>query len=211
MNSLSLAILYSFRRCPYAMRARLAIAISEVQVELREVVLSNKPIELLECSAKATVPVLQLTDNTVIDESFDIMLWALDQNDPHNWLSTNTYMKKEITDLIEVNDNEFKTYLDKYKYSSRFPEQDMQAYRQQGEVFLKKLESKLNKTKYLLSDSISLADMAIFPFIRQFAYVDIDWFKGSEYNKLKIWLDEFLNSQLFQKVMEKHPQWESEK
>lgn len=210
MNSSTLPILYTFRRCPYAMRARLAIAVSEVQVEMREVILSDKPKELLECSAKATVPVLQLTDKTVIDESFDIMLWALSQHDPEKWLSKDTLNENEMNRLIGFNDNEFKQHLDKYKYASRFPEEKMEYYREQGELFLELLEKKLNNTKYLLSDSVSLADMAIFPFIRQFAYVDIAWFEKSRYKKLRVWLSDLLDSQLFKRIMKKYPRWEGE-
>ena len=207
MNSHSLPILYTFRRCPYAMRARLAISISEVQVEAREVILSNKPKELIDCSEKATVPVLHLVDKSVIDESFDIMLWALEQNDPQSWLPLSAYDKEETNRLIAFNDNEFKSCLDKYKYASRFPEEEMDSYREQGEIFLKILEEKLSKNSFLISHSVSLADMAIFPFIRQFAFVDIDWFERSEYQNLQTWLNELLDSQLFHQVMVKQPQW----
>lgn len=210
MNTSQLPILYSFRRCPYAMRARFAITISEVQVETREVVLSNKPKELLDCSAKATVPVLQLPDKTVIDESRDIMLWALKQQDPQNWLSFNTIDTQKINRLIDFNDNEFKQHLDHYKYASRFPEKNMETYRQQGEVFLQLLEKKLNKTNYLISDTVSLADMAILPFIRQFAYVDKEWFDQTEYKKLQGWLTHLLNTPLFWKIMKKQAAWKSE-
>jgi len=210
MNASQLPILYSFRRCPYAMRARFAITISEVQVETREVVLSNKPKELLDCSAKATVPVLQLPDKTVIDESRDIMLWALKQQDPQNWLSFNTIDTQEINRLIDFNDKEFKQHLDHYKYASRFSEKKMETYRHQGEVFLQLLEEKLNKTNYLISDTVSLADMAILPFIRQFAYVDKEWFDQTEYEKLQGWLSHLLDAPLFHKIMKKLPAWKSE-
>lgn len=199
MISSPLPILYSFRRCPYAMRARLAISISETQVETREVILSNKPKELLECSAKATVPVLQLMDKTAIDESLDIMAWALEQYDPQSWLPMNTFDKEETKRLIDFNDIEFKQHLDKYKYASRFPEEKMEIYREQGEVFLKLLEDKLCKNGFLINSSATLADMAIFPFIRQFAYVDIDWFEKSEYINIQYWLNGLLESQLFKK------------
>jgi glutathione S-transferase len=210
MNASQLPILYSFRRCPYAMRARFAITISEVQVETREVILSNKPKELLDCSPKATVPVLQLPDKTVIDESRDIMLWALKQQDPQNWLSFNTIDTQEINRLIDFNDNKFKQHLDQYKYASRFPDKKMETYRQQGEVFLQLLEEKLNKTNYLISNTVSLADMAILPFIKQFAYVDKDWFDQTEYEKLQVWLSHLLDAPLFQKIMKKQPAWVSE-
>lgn len=204
-----LPILYSFRRCPYAIRARLAINISNTMVELREVKLADKPKELISCSPKGTVPVLQLADGTIIDESREIMLWALKENDPNNWLVSGTVEKQETTGLIDLNDNEFKQHLDHYKYADRFPEQTMEYYRQQGEIFLQLLEEKLNKNNYLISDTISLADMAIFPFIRQFAYVDKDWFDQTDYKKLQGWLNQLLDEPLFQKTMKKHPVWVS--
>lgn len=206
-----LPVLYSFRRCPYAIRARLAINVGNIKVELREVKLADKPKELIACSPKGTVPVLQLTDGTIIDESKDIMLWALKENDPNNWLVSETVEKQETNRLIDINDNEFKQHLDYYKYADRFPEQTMEYYRQQGEVFLQLLEKKLNETKYLISDTISLADMAIFPFIRQFAYVDKDWFDQTDYKKLQAWLNYFLNTSIFKKTMEKQPVWENVK
>ena len=206
-----LPILYSFRRCPYAIRARLAINVGNIKVELREVKLADKPKELIACSPKGTVPVLQLTDGTIIDESKDIMLWALKENDPSNWLVTETVKKQETNRLIDINDNEFKQNLDHYKYADRFPEQTMEYYRQQGEIFLQLLEKKLNETKYLISDTISLADMAILPFIRQFAYVDKDWFDQTDYKKLQAWLNYFLNTSIFKKTMEKQPVWKNVK
>lgn len=200
-----LPILYSFRRCPYAIRARLAIKVSNIEVELREVALSNKPKEMLVCSPKGTVPVLVLADGIVIDESRDIMLWALTQNDPQNWLTSDKCIQKETSILIDTNDNEFKQHLDHYKYSDRFPEYPMETYRQQAEVFLQQLENKLNQNQYLTGDNVSLADMAILPFIRQFAYVDKDWFDKTQYRKCQIWLDQLISSTLFSEVMKKHP------
>lgn len=132
-----LPILYSFRRCPYAIRARLAIKVSSINIELREVQLSNKPKELLECSPKGTVPVLQLPDGAVIDESYDIMLWALKQHDPQKWLPKNLDDLLEMDRLINFNDGEFKQHLDHYKYADRFPQQSMDNYRQQAELFYK--------------------------------------------------------------------------
>jgi len=160
-----LPVLYSFRRCPYAIRARLAINVGNIKVELREVKLADKPKELIACSPKGTVPVLQLTDGTIIDESKDIMVWALKNHDPNNWLVRGTVEKQEVNRLIDFNDNDFKQYLDHYKYADRFPEQTIAYYRQQGAVFLQLLEGKLNERKYLVSDTISLSDMAIFLFL----------------------------------------------
>lgn len=202
-------ILYSFRRCPYAMRARLAVKVSEVRVELREVVLKDKPKEMLDCSPKATVPVIQLDNGVVIDESRDIMEWALAVNDPQNWLPSNEAEAQEISHLIDLNDNSFKEHLDYYKYADRFPENSEEYYRKQGEEFLQELEQRLSNSQYLMSNNISLLDIAVFPFIRQFAYVDINWFEKSDYKKLNCWLNSLIESNLFKSVMIKYPQWSS--
>ena len=202
-----LPILYSFRRCPYAIRARLAIKVSHIQVELREVILADKPQEMLHHSPKGTVPVLVLADGSVIDESRDIMLWALQQNDPEQWLSASFQINEEINYLIKFNDGEFKQQLDHYKYADHYPEFSLEDYRQRAEVFLLQLEERLNQHRFLTSDKVSLADMALFPFIRQFAYVDKDWFDNSSYIKLQQWLDALLVSELFNDVMKKQVQW----
>jgi len=193
----SLPILYSFRRCPYAMRARMALKYSGINVEIREVKLSNKPQEMLNYSSKGTVPVLILSNAQVIDESLDIMLWAISQHDPNNW------QLEEFKQLIDENDSVFKQYLDKYKYSVRYPEHSTEYYRQQGEVFLQQLEQNLAKHKYLLCDQITIADVAIFPFIRQYAHVDKQWFDQTPYRQLQTWFDEFLQSDLFNAIMKK--------
>lgn len=206
MNEHQLPILYSFRRCPYAIRARMAIKASGIAVELREVVLAEKPDELLHISPKATVPVLELLDGQVIDESVDIMQWALQKNDPQNYLSTDI---NEVNNLIGINDNDFKQYLDCYKYADRFPEHSYEYYREQCEEFLQLLEHRLSDSLYLITDEISLADIAIFPFIRQFAFVDKAWFDGSEYKKINEWLNKMLESEFFTKVMTKYPQWKA--
>jgi glutathione S-transferase len=204
-------ILYSFRRCPYAMRARLALVYANIQVELREVVLRDKPAELLELSPKATVPVLQLLDGEILEESIDIMLWALEQHDPDYWYQNRSPVQQaEMRMLIKQNDGEFKYYLDRYKYADRYPEHDKIYYRQQGEKFLKQLETSLSKTNYLFGDQISLADMAILPFIRQFAFADKDWFNQAPYPNIQRWLDEFLDSPLFQTIMPKFSAWQTD-
>lgn len=204
-----LPILYSFRRCPYAIRARLAIKVSNVQVELREVLLSDKPQEMLACSAKATVPVLQLSDGMVIDESLDIMQWALTQHDPQHWLPDNPIRRGEVNRLIDMNDTEFKHHLDHYKYSDRFPEQSMLSYRKQAEEFLLQLDKILQQQPYLTGCTISLADIALLPFIRQFANVDKTWFYQTSYKKLQTWLDHLLATTLFNDVMKKYPRWQA--
>ncbi|MEC9313982.1 MAG: glutathione S-transferase, partial [Pseudomonadota bacterium] len=175
MTEQNQATLYSFRRCPYAMRARLAIAQSGIQCELREVVLKDKPQQLIELSPKATVPVLLTADDKVIDESIDIAFWALAQHDPDNWYQSLTSEQHEqMLALIENNDGEFKYFLDRYKYADRYPEQDERFYREQGEKTLTRLEQLLTEHDCLLRDSWTLADIALLPFIRQFAFVDKD-------------------------------------
>jgi len=201
-------ILYSFRRCPYAIRARLALRVSGIQVELREVVLSDKPAAFLACSEKATVPVLVVDEQHIIDESLDIMYWALERNDPDGWLVQESSLRQATEHLLDFNDNAFKSHLDHYKYSDRFPENSMEYYREQGEAFLADLEARLNKTNYLLGQRSTLVDMAIFPFIRQFAYVDKNWFDQSQYTRLQAWLAQLLEGSLFTSVMAKYEQWQ---
>ncbi|TEW54948.1 glutathione S-transferase [Psychromonas sp. RZ22] len=206
-----LPILYSFRRCPYAMRARLAIAVAKQQVRLREIVLKHKPAELLAISPNKTIPVLQLdetlneTNNTnVVNESLDIMLWALNKSDPQHWLNPSL---EDMLHLIQTNDHEFKPWLDKYKYADRFPEYTQQHYREQSHQFLLLLESRLHVQQYLFADHATLADMAIFPFIRQFAAVDKEWFEQSPYPKIRDWLNDLVNGKLFQSCMQKYATW----
>jgi len=205
---MSYPVLYSFRRCPYAIRARLALRASAVQVALREVVLADKPAALRERSAKATVPVLVVNDLEVMDESLDIMVWALQQNDPQGWLLKDDRLIVESKRLVTANDSEFKPWLDRYKYADRFPEYPMEYYRGQAEVFLLRLEAMLAHSPFLLGERPTLPDMAIFPFIRQFANVDKQWFDNSPYPFLQTWLAELLGSPLFASVMEKYPQWQ---
>lgn len=200
-------ILYSFRRCPYAMRARMALRRASITVELREVSLGDKPQAMLELSAKGTVPVL-LANKLMLDESLDIMYWAMEQADPGQWLDADLQARTES--LIYENDGSFKTHLDQYKYWDRFPAQSQQYYRQQGETFLVKLEQLLQLNKYLLADRPTLADIAVFPFVRQFAFVDKHWFDNSDYSQLQRWLQEFLESPLFIQSMDKLLPWQPE-
>lgn len=206
----NIPILYSFRRCPYAMRARLALAyaLPAQSLELREVVLKDKPAELLAISPKATVPVLQL-ENQVVDESLDIMLWALEQKSDQSWLPNETAIRQEIFALIKENDGKFKWALDRYKYSDRY-EESQSHYRELGEVFLKKLDQRLTHGPYLMGESMSLLDAAIFPFIRQFAHVDKKWFDQCSYADLRSWLNLHLESDLFQSIMTKYSKWQAE-
>ena len=205
----SYPILYSFRRCPYAIRARLALHYSSIQVELREVILRNKPSELIEASSKATVPVLIVNDGIIIDESLDIMLWALEQNDFHHWLPADSREQESTTALIKENDTDFKHWLDRYKYVDRHPEFSEFWYRQQCERFLVKLEQLLTDQPFLQGERFGLADAAIAPFIRQFALVDKNWFAESHYRKIKLWLNNFMQGALFSSVMHKYSQWQT--
>ena len=202
--------LYSFRRCPYAMRARLAIVLAELKVELREIVLKNKPAQMLAISPKGTVPVLELveTDGSsrrVIEESRDILQWALEQHDPQAVLDVEPASAQA---LIEQNDNEFKHWLDRYKYSDRYPELSQLEYRERGELFLQVLETLLAKHRYLLGDTISSADIGIMPFVRQFAHVDQEVFYQLPYPHLQQWLGDWLQHPAFQQVMVKLPAWQ---
>jgi len=199
-------ILYSFRRCPYAMRARLALHYADQAVEHREVVLRDIPQQMIDISPKATVPVMQLADDTVIDESLDIALWALEQQDPQKLLGSLSQLSDMLA-LINENDNDFKSCLDRYKYADRHPEDSIETYRQEGEVFLQKLEERLARHPYLFGTEIRLADIAIMPFVRQFAHVDKRWFEAADYPNLQRWLSEWLVSDSFTKIMIKYPQW----
>jgi glutathione S-transferase len=209
-------ILYSFRRCPYAIRARLALAYADVNYELREISLKNKPQAMLEISPKGTTPVLQIWDEhlshqsfTVLEESLDIMYWALQQNDPAGWLDLARDDLPIAQQLISTNDDQFKKALDRYKYANRFPERSPLDYRQEAESFLQILEFRLAETNFLFGDRPTIADMAIFPFIRQFAYVDFEWFQTSAYVHLQKWLAGHEASNLFESVMIKMPLWQA--
>ncbi|WP_323160329.1 glutathione S-transferase [Pseudomonas fluorescens] len=191
--------LYSFRRCPYAMRARMALRYSGVPVEIVEVSLKAKPAEMLAISPKGTVPVLD-AGGQLIDESLEIMRWALAQNDPDDWLLGGD---SRIAELIEANDQVFKVHLNRYKYAERYPEQSMEVYRAEGALFLQKLDELLEGRDYLLAGHPSLADIALLPFVRQFAHVDRDWFAATPYERLQAWLQRFLESDLFTAIMKK--------
>ncbi len=202
----NLPILYSFRRCPYAMRARMGLFYAGIRCELREVILREKPPQMIAISPKATVPVLQLPGGRVIDQSYNIIKWAIQQNDPDDWRS----FTRQADELVKENDGSFKLALDKYKYASRFPEQPPELPRSKGEAFLKKLDLTLQTSTFLLGDQQTIADIAIFPFIRQFAHVDKDWFYGLPYPHLQDWLRQYLDSNIFTEVMKKYPRWATE-
>lgn len=196
-------ILYSFRRCPYAMRARLALHGSGVQIEHREILLRDKPAAFLAASPSATVPVLVLPTGQSIDESLDIMIWALSQNDPEHWLD----VPQTAYDLIERSDGPFKTALDRYKYASRYPEIDATDNRTQASQFLLDLNAMLSGQENLHGDRVTISDMAIAPFVRQFAHVDLDWFLAQPWPDLSRWLADFRDSERFIAIMKKHPVW----
>lgn len=204
-----LGVLYTFRRCPYAMRARLALAlcVEAKALELREVVLKAKPAAMLAISPKGTVPVLQLSGGHVLEESLDIMHFALSQNPQLKADIYSSHLCGEMDDLIEQNDGEFKWALDRYKYADRYEEPEL-FYREKGEVFLGQLESRLIQNRYLFGEQFSLADLAIFPFVRQFAHVNKAWFEQSDYVKLRDWLNAWLESPLFISVMKKYAPWQ---
>ena len=196
-------ILYSFRRCPYAMRARMALHVSGMAAEHREVRLRDKPAELLEASPKGTVPVLVTGDGEVIDESLDIMRWALGQNDPEGWLSG-------VDDaLIAANDGPFKHHLDRCKYDTRY-DSDGAHHRSEAVAILTGLERRLEDGEYLCGNRRTLTDIAIFPFVRQFAGADRDWFDAQPLPQLQCWLARLLASDLFAAIMVKRDPWMSD-
>jgi glutathione S-transferase len=194
--------LYTYRRCPYAIRSRLALYQAKIDYESIEISLKDKPIDFLALSPKGTVPVLVDNNNgKVIEESLEIMIWALNKSDPDNWIINDNNLSQE---LINENDFSFKKNLDRYKYADRFPEYSKEYYRAQCELFINVLNEKLKSKNYLMTEKISLADIAIFPFIRQFSLVDEDWFLNSKYRELKKWLQRFIESQMFKDVMKKN-------
>lgn len=195
-------ILWSFRRCPYAMRARLAIRASGVRVELREILLRDKPAAFLAESPSATVPALRLSD-CVLDESLDIMLWALEQNDPVGLLD----MPDAGWRLIATNDGPFKAALDRTKYASRFPDTDPLAERDKAARILMGLNTRLTHHAALLGARATLADLALLPFVRQFAQIDRAWFGAQPWPALSRWMEAFLRSDEFSAIMGKHPPW----
>ena len=213
-------ILYSFRRCPYAIRARMALSAAQIEVAHREVLLKDKPAHMLAISPKGTVPVLLLPPDTqgsaaqVLDESLDIVFWALRQHDPQGWLADYDKLQSAMDELIGSCDQEFKTHLDGYKYA----EPDQAAFtfhRAQGESFLRRLEGLLAKPSpgtnlYLFGERVSVADVCVFPFVRQFAFVDKHWFNKCPYPRVVDWLERWLVDSRFLQVMRKHPQWKSQ-
>ena len=204
-----MATLYSFRRCPYAMRARMALHVSGIDYEHREVLLRDKPAEMLAASPKGTVPVFVTDNGEVIDESLDLALWALEQNDPHDWLES-----FDAT-LVARIDGPFKHHLDRYKYASRYDETAPRgavdlSHRDKAEAILLELNQRLESNSYLSGKAQSFTDIAIFPFIRQFAAVESQWWNAAPFAALRNWLTQHVKSQLFKDIMVKHPLWQDE-
>lgn len=200
-------ILYSFRRCPYAIRARMAIAVSGQKCFLREVVLRNKPPEMTRASPKGTVPIIVLPDGNVIEESLEIMSWALQRNDPEGWLIPLDEGRNDIHALIAENDGSFKEDLDRYKYANRYENPRPILHRSNGVRFLEKLNLRLSKTDHLYGDNFTIADAAILPFIRQFVNHDLQWFNQLGLINLQQWLQNMLKSKRFLDVMGKYAPW----
>jgi glutathione S-transferase len=208
----TLPVLYSFRRCPYAIRTRLALAVSGQRCELREIVLRDKPPGMLAASPKGTVPVLVLPGGEVMDESLDIMRWALQQHDPEGWLAADS---AEQDALIAANDGPFKRGLDRYKYPNRYPQESCGdaagfalKHRSDAAHWLAQLDTRLGGG-WLLGTQASLADMAILPFVRQFAHTDAAWFAAQPWPQLQAWLAGFEGSALFARIMDKYPPWQA--
>ena len=195
-------ILYSFRRCPYAMRARLAVASAGIEVELREIVLRDKAPAFLEASPKGTVPVL--VADAVVEESIEVMDWALAQSDPEGLL----YAGTPARDLVERCEAEFKEHLDRFKYAVRYEDVDPEKERELASVYLRELDGRLADTDYLFGDKIGFADIGIAPFVRQFANTDRAWFNAQSWVHLRDWLDRFVESERFTGIMAKYPRWE---
>ena len=206
---MTVPILYSFRRCPYAMRARMALLASGVVVELREVALRSKPAEMMAISPKGTVPVLQLPDGRVLEQSLDIMLWALQSNDPEHWLAATAALHAEQLELIALCDGAFKTNLDRYKYPNRYDLPNGLVHQAQGSVFLESLNSALTPHGYLAGVAWGLPDAAIAPFVRQWAHTDLAWFAAQPWPALRAWLSAWESSPGFTVLMEQQAPWQA--
>ena len=209
-------ILYSFRRCPYAIRARWALLNTNQVVELREVELKNKPIELIQISKKATVPVLKTSLNKVIDESLEIMIWSIKKSNMHELFGygSDNDISKQILSLIEINDNAFKYHLDRFKYASRFNIEESETHRSEAMKILLSLNKRLKvfsnegKSLFLVDAKESLADWAIWPFVRQFRIADIKKFdQNNEIQYLRCWLNYFFTHEKYPIVMKKNEPW----
>ena len=200
--------LYSFRRCPYAMRARLALRLCKIECIIREISLKAKSTEFLRVSPKATVPVLVLPNGEVLEESLDIIYWSLEQNDPSK-LKVNNQLGRKTSKLIELFDTEFKFHLDRYKYSSRYNIQNSQVHRDKAREILVQINTMLEGKSYIGGKNISFLDISILPFVRQFRIADMKWFDNNlGLDNVNKWLNIFLNSDLLASIMTKYKVWE---
>jgi len=200
--------LYSFRRCPYAMRARLALRLCKIECIIREISLKAKNTEFLRVSPKATVPVLVLPNGEVLEESLDIIYWSLEQNDPSK-LKVNNQLGRKTSKLIELFDTEFKFHLDRYKYSSRYNIQNSQVHRDKAREILVQINTMLEGKSYIGGKNISCLDISILPFVRQFRIADMKWFDNNlGLDNVNKWLNIFLNSDLLASIMTKYRVWE---
>ncbi|PSV09208.1 glutathione S-transferase [Photobacterium leiognathi] len=207
---MSSPILYTLRQCPYAIRARLGLLLAEINFEQRDIDLRQKPTDMLAISNKGTVPLLVFENGDYIDESLEVMIWALNNNDPHDLLlSQKPHYFPEMLSLIARNDYKYITALEHYKADTRYHNPEAPVYRKLCESFLFDLESRLSQHKYLMADQLSLADYAILPFIRQFSHVERQWFREANYPNLKQWLSDLYQDPIFSKAMTKYPLWES--
>ncbi len=207
MTHSNLPILYTFRRCPYAMRGRMALHVCGQAFEWREILLRDKPAAMLEASDKGTVPTLVLGEDKVIDESLDVMLWALSINDPEGWLPINAMDRAVTYELIERNDGPFKAHLDRYKYAYRYDDVDGTEHRTAGFETILDLESRLKNQAFLAGETMGLADYAIFPFIRQFRIADMEWFDAQDIPHVHKWLQAAMASEIFEAIMVKRAPW----
>lgn len=202
-------ILYSLRQCPYAMRSRLGILHAQQSVILRDIEMNNKPEEMLSISPKGTVPVLLLSDGSVIDESLDVMVWALTQSDPNNLLYSQDETKlTQMLDVINQNDNEFVEALQKYRAASRYHDTNEVECRERCCEWLMTIEQALSQHAYIMGETPSLVDYAILPFIRQFSRVDKKWYAQAPLPYLRAWLVSHYNDPTFSKAMFTHPKWQ---
>ncbi len=192
------------------MRAHMALKQTGIKIELREVKLSDMPEDALSKSPEATVPILVLPDGTVFTESWDIVKWSLTQNDSGKWLGDDNEHSLDAEILIETNDFSFKEDLDHYKYADRFPEHNQEHYRKACEEFVEELEEMLTDNNFLLADQLSLADIGVFPFVRQFSLVNKEWFDSAPYPKVQKWLDGLISTELFNHIFQKHELWKDD-
>ncbi|SMY34886.1 glutathione S-transferase [Photobacterium andalusiense] len=203
-------ILYSLRQCPYAIRARLGLRLAEQDVEIRDISLKDKPIEMMAVTSKGTVPLLVLNNGDYIDESLNIMIWALNQHDPQNiLLADSSHLFTDMINLIARNDCKYIAALEHYKADIRYHNQNITIYRNLCRSFLDDLEDRLNKHRFFMGDNPSLADYAILPFIRQFSHVERQWFRHAPYPRLQAWLEMHYQDPIFSQIMKKYPRWQS--